>query len=93
MAEIDYINIDYKKLDKKILETEIKIFRFYRQCKLLFYCLRELNNHEVWNIENIQKIEKKAEFCKNIIPGLSVPNNLFLIVSEADRALAAVSEK
>ena len=30
LAEIDRINADYEKLDKKILETEAKVFRFRR---------------------------------------------------------------
>ena len=93
LAEINRINTDYKKLDKKILETEIKIFRLRRQRKLFFCCLRELGDREIRNIENIQKTEKKTEFFGNVISGLSVSDNLFFTVSEADRALTAISEK
>ena len=93
LAEIDRINADREKLDKKILEVEIKAFRFCRQRKLLFRCLRELGDRKTRNIEDIQKAEKETESCENIIPGPSVPDNLSFIVSEVNRALAAVSEK
>ena len=91
LAEIDRINADCKKLNKKILEAEAKIFYFYHQRKLLLYCLRELGNCEIRNIKNIQKIKKKTK--SHINPGLSVPDNLSFTVSEADCALAAVSKK
>ena len=93
LAEIDRININYKKLDKKILETEIKIFRFRRQYKLLLRRLRELGDREARNIEDIQKTEKKTESRGNMIPGFFVSDNLFFIISETDCALAAVSEE
>ena len=93
MAEINRININCEKLDKKILEAEIKTFYFRYQCKLLLRCLRELGDRKARNIENIQKIEKKAESHKNINLGFFVSDNLFFTISEADRALAAVSEK
>ena len=93
LTEINRINTNRKKLDKKILETETKIFRFRYQRKLLLRCLRELGDREARNIENIQKTEKKTEFFENIIFGSSVPDNLFFIVSEADYILAAVSKK
>ena len=90
---MDRINTDRAKLDKKILETETKIFRFRRQHKLLLRHLRELGDREARNIEDIQKIEKKTEFRQNDNSGPFVPDNLSFTVSEADRALAAVSEK
>ena len=93
LAKMDRININYKKLDKKILETETKIFCFYYQYKLFFRCLRKLGDREARNIEDIQKIKKKTEFCGNAILGFFVFDNLFFIISEADCALAAVSEK
>ena len=93
MAEINRINIDREKLDKKILEIETKIFCFRRQRKLLLRRLRKLGDREARNIEDIQKTEKKTESHRNTIPDLSIPNNLSFTVSKADRALAAVSEK
>ena len=93
MAEIDCININREKLDKKILETEAKIFCFRCQRKLFLRCLRELGDREARNIEDVQKAEKKIESCGNIILGFSISDNLFFTVSETDRALAAVSEK
>ena len=75
------------------METEAKIFRFRCQYKLLLRCLRKLGDCEARNIEDIQKTEKKAESYQNINPDFFVPNNLFFTVSEADRVLAAVSEK
>ena len=93
MAEINYININYKKLDKKILETETKIFRFCRQRKLLFRYLRKLGDREIRNIEDIQKAEKKTESRGNAISGFFIPDNLFFIISKIDRALAIISEK
>ena len=93
LAEINRINADREKLDKKILETEAKIFRLRRQRKLLLCRLRKLGDREARNIEDVQKTEKEAEFYKNAILGLSVPDNLFFTVSEADCVLAAVSEK
>ena len=46
LAEIDRINIDCKKLDKKILEAKAKIFYFCYQRKLFFRCLRKLGDRE-----------------------------------------------
>ena len=93
MAEINYINIDCKKLDKKILEIEIKIFRFRCQRKLFLRRLRELNNREARNIKNIQKVEKEAKSCGNIISGFFIPDSLSFTVSEINCVLAAISEK
>ena len=93
LAEMDCINADCEKLDKKILETEIKVFCFRRQRKLFFRCLRELGDREARNIEDIQKTEKEAESRGNIISGFLVSDNLFFIISEADCVLAAVSKK
>ena len=93
LAEINRINTDREKLDEKILETEIKIFCFRRQRKLLLRRLRELGDREARNIEDVQKTEKETESRGNIISGPSIPNNLSFIVSETDRVLAAVSEK
>ena len=93
LTEINRINADHAKLDKKILKTETKIFRFYCQYKLLLYYLRELDDRETRNIENIQKTEKKIEFCRNIDPDLSVSDNLFFTVSKTNRVLAAISDK
>ena len=62
LAKINQININHKKLNKKILKIKIKIFRFRRQRKLFLYYLRKLNNCETRNIENIQKIKKKLNF-------------------------------
>ena len=94
MAEINRINIDHIKLDKKILKTKTKAFYFRHQYKLLFYRLRDLGDCETRNIENIQKKKKKkTESRRNTNPGFFVPNNLFFIISEADRALATISEK
>ena len=93
MAEINRINTDRKKLDKKILEIKTKIFYLRRQRKLLLYCLRKLDDREARNIEDIQKAEKEAESYKNIIFGLSVSDNLSFTISEADHTLAAISEK
>ena len=73
LAEIDRININCKKLDKKILETETKIFCFCRQRKLLLRRLRELGNRKTRNIENVQKAEKKTKFHENAIPGPLYP--------------------
>ena len=93
LAEINRININRKKLDKKILETETKVFYLRRQRKLLFRRLRELGDREARNIEDIQKTEKEAESCGNMIPGPSVSDNLSFIVSETDCVLAAISKK
>ena len=93
LAEIDRINTDCEKLNKKILEIKTKIFRFCRQCKLFFRRLRELDDRETRNIEDIQKTKKKIESCGNIISGLFIFNNLFFTVSETDRVLATISEK
>ena len=80
-------------MDKKILETKIKIFRLRRQRKLFLRYLRKLGDREARNIENIQKTEKKAESCQSTDPDLFVFDNLFFTVSETDRILAAISEK
>ena len=93
LIKIDRINADRAKLNKKILKTEAKAFCFCRQRKLLFCYLRELGDRETRNIKNIQKIEKKIKFCRSTDPDPFVPDNLFFIVSEADRVLAAVSEE
>ena len=93
LAEINRINADRKKLDKKILEIKTKIFRLRRQRKLLLRHLRELGDRETRNIEDIQKTEKKTKFRGNAIPGFSVPDNLSFTVSEADYTLAAISKK
>ena len=93
LAEIDRINTDRAKLDKKILETETKTFRLRRQRKLLLRRLRKLGDREARNIEDIQKTEKEAESRRNDDPGPSIPDNLFFTASETDRALAAVSKK
>ena len=93
LAEIDRINTDREKLNKKILETEAKIFRLRRQRKLLLRHLKKLGDRETRNIEDIQKAEKKIESRGNAIPDFSVSDNLSFTVSEADRVLAAVSEK
>ena len=93
LAEINRINIDRAKLDKKILETETKTFRLRRQRKLFLRRLRELGDREARNIEDVQNIEKKAESRRNINPDSSVPDNLSFTASETDRALAAISDK
>ena len=93
LAKIDRINTDRAKLDKKILETEAKIFHFRRQRKLLLRYLRKLGDREARNIENIQKTEKKIEFRRNIDPGFFIPDNLFFTIFETDRVLAVISEE
>ena len=93
LIEMDRINIDCAKLDEKILKIEVKVFCFRCQCKLFLRRLRELGDREARNIEDIQRAEKKAESRRNIDPGFSVSDNLFFIASEADRALAAVSDE
>ena len=93
LIEIDRININCEKLDKKFLEAEVKTFRFYCQQNLFFCYLRKLGDREAQNIENIQKIEKKVEFRRSIDPGFSISDNFFFIIFETDRALAAISEK
>ena len=55
--------------------------------------MRKVGDRETRNIENIQRTEKKTEFRRNADSGFFVSDNLLFIISEADRALAAVSEK
>ena len=93
LTEIDRINADHAKLDKKILETKTKAFYFHRQYKLLLRRLKKLDDREARNIEDIQNIEKKIKSYRNIDPDPSVPNNLFFIISKADRVLATISDK
>ena len=75
------------------MEIEIEIFYFRRQYKLFFRCLKKLGDCEIRNIKNIQKIEKKFKFYKNINSGSSVFNNLFFIISKADWILATIFKK